>query len=219
MRKAAWSAAALLCAGVWAADLTVSRALPAGGAAARSCDATLELKWDNGSPMWLVVWSSGRGVWVGNDYDIATISGYRGVESIRMFSAPRWPNARWDGFRLGIFAFDGGVPGSLLWGPKFVVGTGTGDKWYDFRVGWTLPAANDKFVSAIEQYYDFPNADPHTVDNDRTFLGHSWLYAAAGWRPYTNIHGYYNLMIRVVVYDETSAVAPTSLGRVKALYY
>jgi len=214
----ALAAACALCAAARGADVAVERPTYVGPAAPPSRDGTLELMWDNGSPMWLVVWTTGRGVWVGNDYDIATVASYRGVESIRAFSAPRWPNARWDGFRLGIFAFDGGVPGSLLWGPEFVVGTGTGDRWYDFRVGWTLPAANDRFVPAIEQYYDYPNADPHTVDSNRTFLGHSWLYVGS-WRLYSNVHLYYNLMIRVVLSDETSAFAPTSLGRVKALYY
>ena len=137
---------------------------------------------------------------------------------MRVYSGPAWPNGRWDGFRLGIYSFTS-VPGSLLWGPKSVIGTTTSYGWNDFSVGWTLPASNTAFVGAVEQYYNYPNMDPHIVDNNLTFLRHSWLYYGGSWGPNTNSTGYYNLMLRVIVNNDTAAVSPTSVGRVKALFY
>lgn len=59
------------------------------------------------------------------------------------------------------------------------------------------------------------------IDNNPTFRGHSWHYLAEKWEPFYHvpIAPYRNLMLRVVVGKESVAVAPTSLGRVKALYY
>ncbi|MEE9456781.1 MAG: hypothetical protein V3W11_06495, partial [bacterium] len=128
-------------------------------------------------------------------------------------------NARWDGFRLGIFDFSGGVPGSLLWGPKHVVPTGSSG-WKEFSVGWTLPSGISKFLAGQEQYNNWPTCDPFLIDNNSTFMGHSWQYLRTRWEPFRqeNILPYRNLMIRVIVNDLIS-VTPTSLGRVKALYY
>ena len=207
-----------LCGGAWAADVVVEETPDAGPVAASpTFDGTLELKWDNGIPIWLITYYTGSGSWVGNDFDISTISAYRNVESMRIFSGPTWPNGRWEGWRLGIYSFTA-VPGSLLWGPKYVIGTSSNYAWNNFAVNWTLPAPNTAFVAALEQFYDYPNMDAHCVDNNLTFLRHTWLYYGGTWGPYSNSKGYYNLMLRVVVNNETLAVAPASLGRVKALY-
>jgi hypothetical protein len=203
----------------WGADLVVERApatVPAEGSP--TCDGTLELKWDSGTSGWLIVWYTGSGSWVGNDFDISTISGYRVVESMRVYSGPAWPNGRWEGWRLGIYAF-ASVPGSLLWGPKYVRGTSSSYGWNDFTVNWTLPASNTAFIAAFEQFYDYPNCDAHVVDNNRVFLRHSWLYYAGNWGYLTNGTGYYNLMLRVIVNNDSLSAAPTSLGRIKGLYY
>jgi len=214
----ALAGACALCAGAWGADVVVERAPCAGPAiASPTYDGTLELKWDSGTSGWLIAWYTGSGSWVGNDFNISTISGYRAIESMRVYSGPAWPNGRWDGFRLGIYGFTS-VPGSLLWGPKFVVGTTSSYGWNDFRVGWTLPASYEAFIAAVEQYYAYPNNDPHVVDNNPTFLRHSWLYYAGTWGPLTNSTGYYNLMLRVIVSSDTLGVAPASLGRIKGLY-
>jgi len=219
--KTIWTlaTAGVLAAAAWGADCVVEPA-PAADLTAGSPgrDGTLELKWDNGISAWLISHYTGMGTWVGNDFDISTLSGYRAVESMRVYSGPSWPNGRWDGFRLGIYSFTS-VPGSLLWGPKFVVGSGSSNAWRDFSVNWTLPAGTDAFVAAVEQYYDYPNNDPHVVDNNRVFLRHSWLYEGGTWGPNTNSTGYYNLMVRVIVNDSTVAVEPASLGAVKSLFY
>ena len=203
----------------WGADVVVERApatVPAEGSPAY--DGTLELKWDNGIAAWLNAWYTGAGTWFGNDFNISTVSSYRAVQSMRVFSGPAWPNGRWDGFRLGIYSFTS-VPGSLLWGPKYVAGTSSNYGWNNFVVNWTLPASNTAFVAAMEQYYNYPNMDPHCVDNNRTFLRHSWLYYGGSWRSYYNSTGYYNLMIRVIVNNDTVGVTATSIGRVKSLFY
>ena len=59
------------------------------------------------------------------------------------------------------------------------------------------------------------------IDNNPTFTGHSWRRSSGTWSPFEfeSTLPYRNVMIRVVVDDETVNVSPTSLGRVKALYY
>ena len=213
-------AACALCAAAWAADVVVERAPyaePTTGSP--TYDGTLELRWDNGSAAWLIGFYTGAGTWLANDFDISTLSTYRAVQWMRIYSGPAYPNGRWDGFRIGIYNYTGSVPGSLLWGPKFVTGTTTGYGWNDFRVNWTLPASYTAFLAGMEQYYNWPNIDPHVVDSNSTFLRHSWLYYGGTWSPNTNGTGYFNLMIRVVVDDESLTVSPASVGRVKALYY
>jgi hypothetical protein len=204
-----------------AADYEVAPA-PRGGEAGLppgTEDGVVELSWDSGTRAYQICFYSGAGTWFTNDFDLAQIRDYRRVTRIKAYVDPRWPNGRWDGFRIGLFAYAGSVPGTLLWGPKYVKPNLTSAGWASFVVAWTLPAAQRRFAAGVEQLYNFPNCDSHNVDNNRTFLQHSWLYYGGSWRPYSNSTGYYNLMIRVRVSNAYVAVAPTSLGRVKALYY
>jgi len=207
-------------AAAWGADYVVERATSAPTAAGPAADDTMELKWDSGIVRWWLCWYTGRDTWVGNDFDISTISGYRAVEAIKLQSRSDWHNVGWDGFRLGIFDFSGGVPGSLLWGPKFVVPTGaTG--WKEFSVNWTLPSGTRKFLAGQEQYYNYPNCEPFAIDNNPTRMGHCWQCLSGSWAPFysESTAPYCNVMIRVIVNDETVGLTPTSVGRVKALYY
>ncbi len=207
-------------AAAWATDVVVASPAPAGSRApADEYDAALELKYDSGTHRYFATWSSGAGTWVGNDFDISAISAFRAITRVRVYSRPDWPNARWDGFRIGIYAYVGGRPGSLLWGPKYFKPARRTPGWCNCPVNWTLPPANKTFVAAFEQYYNFPNLDPYALDNNPTFEGHSWQYYRGSWRALTGIGGYRNLMLRVVVNNVTVNVAPTSVGRVKALYY
>jgi hypothetical protein len=212
--------AALFAAGAWGADYVVERAP---GAAAPpwspGSDVSLELKYDSGTQQYFSGWYTGAGAWVGNDFDITMISGFRAVKNIKIYSTPSWPNAKWDGFNVGVYAFAGGRPTSLLWGPTYFKPSRTSPGWVTCPVNWTLPAANNAFVAAFEQFYNFPNIDPFALDNNGTFVGHSWQYYVGSWSLLTGWGGYRNLMLRVVVDNTTVVVAPTSLGRVKALYY
>jgi hypothetical protein len=77
-------------------------------------------------------------------------------------------------------------------------------------------------MGAYEQFYNYPNADPFMIDNNPTFMGHSWQYLSGSWAPFeqSNIAPYRNVMLRMIVDNEQNpAVAPSSIGRVKALYY
>jgi hypothetical protein len=210
---------ALIAAGAWAADMVVEKAPPATTIGeSPNYDATVELKWDSGATSWLIVWYTGAGAWVANDFDISTVKTYPHIQNIKMYCYMAWPNGRWDGFRLGVYSFPGGVPGSLIWGPEFVMPTATG--WNNFSVDWTLPSGLKKFLPAMEQFYNYPNCDPHVVDNVPGNSGHSWLYYGGNWGPLTNGTGYYNLMLRVIMDNEHNpGVTPTSVGRVKALYF
>jgi hypothetical protein len=163
-------------------------------------------------------WYTGGDSWVGNDFDISTIAGYRAVHAIKLYARSDWPNIGWDGFRLGIFNFAGGVPGSLLWGPKFVLPAGS-TGWKEFSVGWTLPSGTDKFLAGMEQYYNYPTCDPYALDTNTSFQGHSWQYYGGSWAPHQGYQGYRNLMLRVSLSNSTLAISPVSIGRVKALYY
>ncbi|UCH78545.1 MAG: hypothetical protein JSU81_00945 [Candidatus Coatesbacteria bacterium] len=182
-------------------------------------DGRLELKWDNGLGAWVMCWYTGADSWVGNDFDISTLGGSWWIETIRVMSTASWPNGRWDGFRLGVYAFAGSLPGSRFHGPLYVRGGGSGYRWCDFDFGmwvWSL-LGHKRFVVSLEQYYNYPACDPYVLDNNRTFQGHSWQYQGGRWEPLVGTAGYRNLMVRVVISD-LMAVTPASLGRVKALY-
>ena len=212
---------ASLAAAAWGADCVVERAAPTVAAPEPAAtDDTLELKWDSGTVRWWLAWYTGADTWIGTEFDISTISGYAAIQAIKLQARSDWPNGKWDGFRLGIFNFAGGVPGSLLWGPKFVVPTGS-TGWKEFSVGWTLPFGVTRFLPGMEQYYNFPNCEPFGIDNNPTSMGHSWQYMRGSWAPFESmsIAPYRNIMIRVIVSNSTLAVTPTSIGRVKALYY
>ncbi len=184
-------------------------------------DGSRVLKWDSGTPKYFIAWYTGAGVWVGNDFDISTVRTYAGVKRVWLYSTPAWPNGQWDGWRLAIYKFAGGAPGSLLWGPAWGKGTSGTYGWNPFDVNWVLPGGVRAFVPAFEQYYNYPNCDPFALDDNATFQGHSWLYYEGEWAAlHTSVDPYRNLMLRVVVDDEQNpGVASASLGRVKALYY
>lgn len=212
-------------AGAWAADSVV---IPADArlsvVEAPGYDSTVELSWDSGFGRWWLAWYTGADAWVGNDFDVSTLKTYGGLKTMRVQLRNDWPNTGWDGGRIAVFAFVGSVPGSIMWPtsgtPKFVMPSGaTG--WKDFDVSWVLPGAK-KFLPAWEQFYNNPACDPFLIDNNPTFMGHSWQYLSGSWTPFeqSNIAPYRNVMIRMIVDNEQNdAVSPSSIGRVKALYY
>ena len=210
----------LACAAAWGADVVVDRA-PGSGVPPEPSpyDGTVEFAYDSGVAMWWVIWNSGEGNWVGQGFNIATFSAYNGIKAIKLQSRVNWPNPVWDGFRIGVFSFAGGVPGSVLWGPTFVVPTG-GTGWKEFSVDWVLPGGTTSFLAGQEQYYDYPNCEAYAIDNNPTCTGYPWQYTRGAWSTYYNptTAPYRNLMIRVIMSDEVD-VAPTSIGRVKALYH
>jgi hypothetical protein len=228
MRTAA-SLAALICMGVvgaWSTDSIVDGApLYFTAAAAAGSDATLELKWDNGTRRWSWAWYTGGDHWAGNDFDLSTLSAYRAIEKVKLYTCGTWPNVGWDGVRVAIYNFST-VPGSMLWptaGGGYFFKPSAGIQahiWVECDINWTCPSA--KFLAAEEQFYNHPNCDPYAVDNNTVFMRHSWHYSQGSWEPasYSPPYDpYRNIMIRVFVDDETVSVSPTSVGRVKALYY
>jgi hypothetical protein len=228
-----FTAALVVCAGAWAADVAVdggaSSAAPAYAASTPYDQATMELKWDNGLRRWSVIWYTGAGSWVGNEFNTSTLkTKHAKILKFKMYTRDDWPNTQWDGFRIGFYEFRGGVPGSMLWPtggiPYFFKPSGLhGHVWVECDINWTCPTVS--FLAAEEQFYNNPNADPWSVDNNPTFLGHSWNYYEASWGPLSgvtiDISPYFNLMVRVWVEPgiEFPGVAPSSIGRVKALYY
>jgi hypothetical protein len=226
--------AALLAGGsVWAADVAVdgggSDAGPGLTEPAPLNPATMELMWDNGLRRWSIAWYTGADSWVGNDFDVSTLkTSYAKILKYKYYTRGAWPNTGWDGMRFAFYSFKGGVPGSMLWptsgSPYFFKPSGNiqAHIWVEFNVDWTCPSV--KFVAAQEQFYNYPNCDPFSLDNNTTFLGHSWQYYETSWSPpeFPPEWGpYRNIMIRVWVEpgQEFHGVAPSSIGRVKALYY
>lgn len=174
----------------------------------------VELKWDSGTLAAAHLWSEPN-TWVGNDFDVSTVCAHY-IQSIKVFSTASWPNNRWDGFRVAVFAFSNGLPGSMLWPPGggyYYRPVGIGWIWCEVPVGYSLPQSRSGFVAAMDQYYAYPNCDPFGVDGDLN-RGHSWQYGMGHWTK-LNVDG--NLMLRVTVQGEIG-VAPATLGRVKALY-
>ena len=105
-------------------------------------------------------------------------------------------------------------PGARIWGPRFVKGSGRGYPWCDFGVNWSLPKGIRKFVAAVGQCYNYPNVDPYCLDTGPP-QRRGWTYDLGTWQ---RLESESNLMLRVVMQGDIG-VAPTSLGRVKALYY
>jgi hypothetical protein len=171
-----------------------------------------ELKWDNGT-LGYVLAQFVAGSWIGNDFDCSTLAADN-IKLIRVRSSGEWPNGRWDGFNIGVFDFRSGVPGARIWGPKFVEGTGRGYPWCDFGVDWNLPKGVRTFVAALGQRYNYPNVDPYCLDTGPP-QRRGWAFYQGIWQPFKSES---NLMLRVVMQGDIG-VAPTSLGRVKALYY
>lgn len=214
------AALATASAAAWAVDVVAAPTAPAvPGTARDGYDGPLELKYDNDTRAYFFVALTGAGYWVGNDFDLSAISAYRAITRLKVYSWGAWPNGKWDGFRLGIYAYAGGTPGSLLWGPTYFKPARTSYGWCSYAVGWTLPAGNRAFVAAAEQYYNYPNCDPFAVDTNPTFVDHSWRYQTGSWVKLPGVVGYRNLMIRAVVNNIPVNITPTSVGRVKALYY
>ncbi|UCH78546.1 MAG: hypothetical protein JSU81_00950 [Candidatus Coatesbacteria bacterium] len=199
----------VLCLGVLG-GAAVAAAVDHAALEAYAGDGTVWLSWDNGT-------ASGTNVtlpqWVGHDFDLSTLAHYTYVRRFRMYMRA-WPNRRWDGGRIGIYSFGGGVPGSLLWGPKFV--TPTREGWNDFAVGYYL-GARRKFLPAWETFYNYPDGDTLCLDTGPA-RAHTWAYYGGQWQSFEGPNA--NLMLRVQVDDEHNpSVAPASLGRVKALYW
>lgn len=175
-------------------------------------DTQYELKYDNGT-LGYVLTHFAAGFWIGNDFDCSTLAA-NNVKFIKIRSSGEWPNSRWDGFNIGLYDFTSGVPGTRIWGPEYVTGTGRGYPWCDFDVGWTLPKGITKFVAAMGQCYNYPNGDPYCLDTGPP-QRRGWTYYQGIWQAFQS---YSNLMLRVVMQGDIG-VAPTSVGRVKALYY
>ncbi len=227
--KKAPSVAALILAsvvGAWSADCIVDGApLHFTAPAPAGRDATIELKWDNGTVRWNICWYSGSDTWVGNDFDLSTISSYKAILKYKFYTRVDWPNGRWDGVRIGFFAFSGGVPGARLWPTSgsgyFFKPNSTAPRhvWVACDINWTCPTS--KFLAGQEQFYNYPNADVFALDDNPVFMRHSWQYLRGAWSLFDqpNLAPYRNAMLRIFVDDETVNVSPTSLGRVRALYY
>ena len=221
--------ALVVCGAAWAVDAAIEGGhSPAAGVYAPPArdQSTLELAWDNGTRRWSVGWYTGAGSWVGNEFDASTLkTSYVKILKFKMYTRDNWPNQGWDGFRIGFYSFGGGIPGSMLWptggsGYFFKPSSGTGHVWVECDIDWTCPSV--KFVACEEQFYNYPTCDPFSVDINDTYLGHSWEYYGGTWGPLsTSGDPYQNLMVRVWVEtgQEFPGVAPSSIGRVKALYY
>lgn len=172
-------------------------------------DGSVWLVWDNGTASGTNVTLSG---WVGHGFDVSTLENYTYVRTFRMYMRA-WPNRRWDGGRIGVCGLQGGIPGSLLWGPEFVMPTQEG--WNDFEAGCFL-GSRTKFLAFWDQVYNYPNGDTLCFDTGPA-RGQQWVYYQGSWAPYSGVNA--NFMLRVQVDDEHNpAVAPSSIGRVKALY-
>jgi hypothetical protein len=224
--------ATLVCGMAWAADVVAdggSSGTPALTAPVPNDQASLELKWDNGLRRWSIAWYTGGDSWVGNDFDASTLkTAYAKILKYKYYTRGAWPNIGWDGMRFAFYAFRGGVPGSMLWptggSPYFFIPNNPDIQshiWVEFNIDWTCPSV--KFLAAQEQFYNHPTCDPFSLDNNTTFRGHSWSYYAGSWSPYERSSDplYRNVMVRVWVEpgQEFPGVAPSSIGRVKALYY
>jgi hypothetical protein len=183
--------------------------------------AEYELKWDTGRPACHgECLNVGAGFWFANDFDVSTLKA-RHIAALKIMVYPY--GGMWDGFRIGLFAFDK-IPGSIIWPtsgvPKFVKGSGPGEfQWCKFAVDWTLPAETQSFAAGQEQFFLPPFCDQYVFDDNVEHKWHTWQKSPhREWNLYYSSELGKNLMLRVILTGD-EAVRPTSLGRVKGLYY
>lgn len=204
--------------------VVIFRLALAAAAAVSAFGVEVELKWDNGAPSYAVNAPGMGAERFGDDFTvIGTLkTKYVAVRRFRIYTADNWPNAGWEGFFLSLYDFRG-VPASQIWptsgGYAFFKPTGTGWGWYDYSLDF--PFEGTEFLAAAAAAYNWPNCDPLMVDANAAPRRHSWAYYQGSWAALEGPYGYSNLMLRVVV--ETAArypaVAPSSWGRIKSLYY
>jgi len=185
--------------------------------------AEYELQWDNGVFRYCISYGRGEKTWAGIDFDTATLktTTWR-LKRVRA-NLGYGQNESWDGMRLAIYNMVEGKPAEIIWPktgkPKFVMPYGIPRliaTWCEFPISYDLP--KPKFVVALEQYYNPPFCDTFGAGYGRSFAEkHTWLnHWGAGWARLSDAVW----MFRAVVEGPTNiGVAPTSLGRVKALYY
>lgn len=186
--------------------------------------AEVELKWDNGTASYAVNVPGMSADRFGNDFAVAGTlkTTHISLRRFRVYAADDWPNAGWEGFFLSLYDFSG-VPASQIWpttgSHAFFKPTGTGWNWYDYSLDF--PLERTTFLAAAEPTYAWPNCDPLMADTNPVPRRHSWFYARGGWGPLEGSYGYSNLMLRVVVETGVTypALAPSSWGRIKGLYY
>jgi hypothetical protein len=184
----------------------------------------LELRWDNGASSYAVNAPGIGADRFGNDFDVVSTlkTDHFSLRRFRIYTTDDWPNNGWEGFFLSLYDFRG-VPGVQIWptagGGVFFKPEGTGWSWYDYSLDF--PLERGAFLGAAEAVYNWPNCDPLMVDTNATPRGHSWAYYQGAWASLEGPYGYSNLMLRVVVETEATypAVAPSSWGRIKGLYY
>ncbi len=211
-----------LAAAAWGAEFIAAPPLNATGTVtpAPNGDSTVEIYWDNGTIYTAFAWYTGTNTWGGNDYDISTLSTYVNIASSRIYYYPGWPNGTWEGNGIAAFAFSGGTPGSIMMPSRYVRGSGTVGGWQSYTVGWALPGATRTFLFAYSQLYNYPGVDPvYPLDGNASGGAHSWYYYSGVWARVSSV-GYGNraLMHRCTMEDNVD-VAPSSFGRVKAMYH
>ncbi len=97
--------AVLVAAVAWGADVAVAH----GGATATTTgppavarpgtDATMELKWDDGTRTNEWAWYTGADAWQCQEFDISSINMCNYIEYIRFNTYPNWPNNTYEGGR------------------------------------------------------------------------------------------------------------------------
>ncbi len=181
-------------------------------------DAELELYWDYGEIGLQLAFYTGKNSWAGVDFSIATLSTYDRIYSSRIYYWPNWPDNVWQGNGMAVFVFAGGTPGSVLMPPRYVRGMGAVGGWQNYAVGWDLGPTQD-FLFAYSQLYNYPLCDP-VMPTGGGYALHSWYYYDGAWARSSSLgYGLVAFLIRATVIDHNSAVAPTSFGRVKAIYH
>jgi len=177
----------------------------------------MEMSWDDGSPTGAIEFSETNPVILklANDFALTDFTyepeRYGRITYIRVYA-----DLVGCGFNVSIESDEG-----LLWGPKEMIRY-AGKRWYKVYVGYKLPDPYMQFkvvLAPISETGDSPNC---YVGSQTSFAGHSWQHNRTRWIYLRGItkggERYRNLMIRVLVRDRYTAVEPTSLGRVKALY-
>jgi len=178
----------------------------------------VELSWDNGTPAFLTVVSSGSGCYAGCDYlPPTTPSGPWYLHGIKYYTSINWPDTVAQGFNVACWGMSGGQPSNIIWPLSGVpvYNPNTGGGWILRQVPESeKPLLSGSFLVGIGFLYSYPACD--ALGYDGTGAGpHDWEGSGSIW----SASAIGKLCVRAQVDNDPAIfVEPRTLGEIRTLY-
>jgi len=143
------------------------------------------------------------------------------IQRIRLYVGNPPGYTSWDGFQLEIWDwYDSSfpeAPGKRVWGPEaFTYNLANPHGWVTYTEVNYEWKSTQPFLLLAKQRDGYPNCDSIYCDASRTTPNPNWSYFIHKWYPFVVLNG--DFLFRVYYGASHPGVAPTSLGRIRALY-